>query len=117
MIINFIKDEILKFKGEVRSTLGEHYEYIKELHSTMEKEVKNTSTEYRTMLAQFRVMENDFGKFTEIRELQDLIGLSIEKVKETCERLAETMKVQGDINLEVGKRLEMEKWVLRKSLD
>jgi hypothetical protein len=43
--------------------------------------------------------------------------MSIEKVKETCERLAETMKVQGDINLEVGKRLEMEKWVLRKSLD
>jgi hypothetical protein len=35
----------------------------------MEKEVKNTSTEYRTMLAQLRVMENDFGKFTEIREL------------------------------------------------
>jgi hypothetical protein len=117
MIINFIKEEILKFRGEVRSTLGEHYEYIKELHSTMEKEVKNTSHEYRTMLAQFRIMENDFGKFTEIRELQDLVSLSIEKVKETCERFAETMKVQGDINLEVGKRLEMEKWVLRKSLD
>ena len=27
------------------------------------------------------------------------------------------MRVQAEINLEVGKRLEMEKWVVRKSLD
>ena len=51
MIVNFIKEEILKFRSEVRTTLGEHYEYIKELHSTLEKDIKNTSTEYRTMLA------------------------------------------------------------------
>ena len=83
----------------------------------MEKEVKNTSSEYRTMLAQFKVMESDFGKFTEIRETQDMITFSIERIKEACERLAETLRVQGDINLEVGKRLEMEKWIVRKSLD
>jgi hypothetical protein len=51
MIVNFIKEEILKFRSEVRTTLAEHYEYIKELHSTLEKDIKNTSTEYRTMLA------------------------------------------------------------------
>jgi hypothetical protein len=51
MIISFIKEEMLKFRNEVRTTLGEHYEYIRELHSTFEKDIKNTSAEYRTMLA------------------------------------------------------------------
>jgi hypothetical protein len=45
------------------------------------------------------------------------VSLSIEKIKEAFERTAESMRVQAEINLEVGKRLEMEKWVVRKSLD
>jgi hypothetical protein len=43
--------------------------------------------------------------------------MQIEKIKDACERVGETMRVQGDINIEVGKRLEMEKWIVRKSLD
>ena len=117
MILNFIKEEILKFRSEVRTTLSEHYEYIKELHASLEKDIKNTSSEYRSMISQFRVMESDFHKFTEIRETQDAVCLQIERVKEACERMAETMRVQGDINCEVGKRLEMEKWIVKKSLD
>ena len=62
-------------------------------------------------------MEYDFSKFTEIREMQDSVSLQIEKIKDACERIGETMRVQGDINIEVGKRLEMEKWIVRKSLD
>ena len=75
MILNFIKEEILKFRSEVRTTLSEHYEYIKELHATLEKDIKNTSSEYRSMISQFRVMESDFHKFTEIRETQDAVCL------------------------------------------
>ena len=107
----------MKFKNEVRSTLNEHYEYIKELHSTLEKDIKNNSSEYRTMMAHFKVMEGDFNKFTEIRELQDGFTGQIEKIKEACERMSETIRMQGEINIEVSRRLEMEKWIVRRSLD
>jgi uncharacterized protein with HEPN domain len=69
------------------------------------------------MVAQFRIMEGDFNKFTEIRELQDGVSTAIERIKETCERVIESIRVQADINIEIGKRLDMEKWIIRKNFD
>jgi hypothetical protein len=51
------------------------------MHSALEKDIKNTSGEYRALVAQFKVMERDFGKHSEIREMQDGTNLQIENLR------------------------------------
>jgi hypothetical protein len=40
MVVSFMKEEISKFRVEVRSTLTEHFEYLKEVHGINEGQLK-----------------------------------------------------------------------------
>lgn len=53
------RDESTKFRLEVRSTLGEHFEYIKELHNQLESQLTRNRQEQSMLIQEFRVAQSE----------------------------------------------------------
>jgi hypothetical protein len=62
------KEEFGKFRVEVRQTLTEHYEYIKELHNELENQLKKNKSEQAAMVGEFTVVQQGFSQVNKLRD-------------------------------------------------
>ena len=49
LLVNFVKDENIKFRAEVRNSIKEQFEYMKEVHTQVENSIKQHTQEYQQM--------------------------------------------------------------------
>ena len=87
MVVSFMKEEISKFRVEVRSTLTEHFEYLKEVHGINEGQLKRNQQEHSFIVSEFKTIDRDFKKVILVREKVEAQQKAMILHQETLERI------------------------------
>lgn len=66
VIVSSTKEDNSKFREEVRQTLNEHFEYIKEIHNQLESQLLKNRHDHKVIVEEFKVFESEFKKLMRI---------------------------------------------------
>ncbi len=94
------KEEFSKFRVEVRQTLTEHFEYIKELHNELEIQLKRNKAEQAAMVGEFSILQQEFKQIGKIKERQMIQQGVLQQIRECTDRINEALRVQAAVNYE-----------------